>query len=636
MLLLQVVLQELSKLMTSNKYKFMLKFKYTFLFFYNMGISWVFNRTIYEIKKRLGYFKILNKIILNSENKVKLKSNLILNPFFLPKKLNNLESFIIAEKLFTGEIKIFCYEYESYLMNGNINWHYQPILKRDAKLDKEWQEIPDFSEFGDIKLIWEPSRFSYTTHIINCFLHSGNEKYAILLKDLIVDWINKNPFPYGINYKCGQEISFRLFQWIIACNIFQNFFSINEKELVLKNIYVSIKRIESNISYSVKSVKNNHSISEAAGLLVCGLLFPQLPQSKRWIRKGETLLLQETKYQIFDDGSYIQHSMNYHRLAMDVISFVLFVAKKVDYKLPEVIYERHKKMYLFLVSFVQKDGKVPNYGPNDGAYLFPLSNYQDFRASINFASAINQSEIIFKNNNSIIDFFGLDIKRNNFNIQKLNNFKIGGYYQLRFKNLYCFVRCHTYKTRPSHSDTLHLDVWVNGKNIFCDTGSYSYNTSMETKNHFISLFGHNTVVIDNNDFMKPVFNFGMTNWPQARVISFDEKNFIGEHYGYKIINGITHRRNIMLKENIILVKDLLFGIKKKTLISQLWHTEYSIKRITDYKFQIENLYITSNIEGHIRPSKVSRYYNSYVDSSMLLFSIEVDNDFEIETIIKIN
>ena len=128
----------------------------------------------------------------------------------------------------------------------------------------------------------------------------------------------------------------------------------------------------------------------------------------------------------------------------------------------------------------------------------------------------------------------------------------------------------------------------------------------------------------------------MTNWPQARVISFDEKNFIGEHYGYKIINGITHRRNIMLKENIILVKDLLFGIKKKTLISQLWHTEYSIKRITDYKFQIENLYITSNIEGHIRPSKVSRYYNSYVDSSMLLFSIEVDNDFEIETIIKIN
>lgn len=609
-----------------------MRIKLIFRFLKEIGFKWCFYRIFFEIRKKTGFF-FFSAFVINNKSKklpgLHYKSYGLVSELPIVTERIPLEN---IENISNGRILTFSHSYKDYFNSHRlINWHFQPDTGRNSPRTLNWYEIPDFSKLGDIKLIWEPSRFSFVVHYINAYKSTGDEKYARSLINLIISWIDSNPFPYGANYKCGQEISFRLFAWIIALDHFSKFLTEDEKGKIFKNVYVSLLRINSNIDYAVKSVRNNHSISEASGLFVGGVIFPSFAESHEWRKKGIKLLIQETAYQISDDGSYIQNSMNYHRLVMDVLSFVLLISKKTGFKLPVILIERHQKLYEFLTSFIQTDGRVPNYGSNDGAYLFPLSEYQDFRPSINFAGAVNSGKLLYEEHTEITDFFGIEFRHDNELPKLASQFPASGYFQMMDKNFYCFIRCHTYKTRPAHSDCLHLDIWVNGKNLICDTGSYSYNTDNETKKHFSGIFGHNTVVVDNMDYMLPVLNFGKTNWPRAVAILFDEHRFVGEHYGYKKINGITHRREIELNSGFLTVRDKLSGIKKPTLLVQQWHSEFKFEKKDDNNFTLENIKISSNCIGDVEMSKVSRYYNSFEEASKLMFSITSASDLIMET-----
>ena len=53
-------------------------------------------------------------------------------------------------------------------------------------------------------------------------------------------------------------------------------------------------------------------------LYLMGLMFPTMPDAKKWQKKGKKWFEQEIKYQVADDGSFIQDSMNYHRVLIQL------------------------------------------------------------------------------------------------------------------------------------------------------------------------------------------------------------------------------------------------------------------------------------------------------------------------------
>ena len=584
-----------------------------------MGFNWFVFRLKYELLKRINYFDKVNKDILKKVNSIDKK-------LFTYKKVGliNLDfegdsSFIQkADEAIKGNIFSFSNEYFDYNEDGKINWQMSPITKIEANSNLSWNHLPDFGEYGDIKLIWEVSRFPQVYFFINAYSITKDEKYANACVTQITDWIDNNPYPKGVNYKCGQEISFRLFAWINALEYFYNFFTKDDLQKVIENIYISLLRIEANIDYAAKSVKNNHSISEASGLFIGGLIFSQFEESNRFIKKGQEYLLKETSYQVYDDGSYIQHSFTYQRLALDVLSFVFLIADKKEYKLVNILKEQHLKMAKFLNSFIQKDGWLPNYGSNDGANLFPISsnNYRDFRVSLDFAMGKS-------------DFF--DTKEQNIALDKQIEFNDGGYYILKNKDIFSFIRSHTYKDRPAQNDMFHLDIWYKGVNIFCDSGSFSYNTDKRFKDNFLGVVGHNTIMINDTNQMGQVLNFGFSNWTKTKTLKFDKNYFLGENYAYKKQFGITQKREIKLEDNILVVTDDIKNILEQTNIKQIWNTKEKVIPIDKYSLQIDNCIISSNIKYKIEKSYISDYYNSYVESSRIIYEKDTKKDFKIVT-----
>lgn len=103
-----------------------------------------------------------------------------------------------------------------------------------------WNHLPDFGHYGDIWLIWEASRFPQVYYFINAYAVSKDEKYAYHCIAQMTTWCDNNWWSSGVNYKCGQEISFRIFAWMMALEFFSSFISKEDECKIVANIYISL------------------------------------------------------------------------------------------------------------------------------------------------------------------------------------------------------------------------------------------------------------------------------------------------------------------------------------------------------------------------------------------------------------
>jgi len=612
--------------------------KYSSIFQYLklMGLDWILFRVKYLFMQKSGHFDRVNKKIVQKSNALDSSKLTMPKMGWVDSVFEGTDVLLErADNALEGKIFSFSREYLDYVDNGKIAWNRNPITKVKAGDSLSWNRLPDFGEYGDIKLIWEASRFPQVYAFINAYAYTKDEKYAKACLGQIVDWIDANPYPNGVNYKCGQEITFRVIAWMVAVDYFRDFLSKEDEEKIVQNIYVSILRVDANIDYAARAVKNNHSLSEAVGLILFGLYFEQFDESKRLLKRGINYLQRESVYQVYEDGSYIQHSFTYERLALDVLSFVIMISEKKGFNLPIEIKQRHEKMISFLNAFIQENGWLPNYGTNDGANLFPISenDYRDFKPSLNFASALAFKSIIFSKNDALIELFGLGIKKQQ-ELEILQRFDDGGYYVLKNKNLFVYIRCHSYKNRPAQNDMLHLDVWYKGKNIFCDAGSFSYNTDKKFKNNFNGTVGHNTIMIDDENQMEQVLNFGWSNWTQSKLIHYEKDSFEGEHYGYQKKCGIVCNRAVVVCEDRLTVVDTIISMKDNTDIKQIWNTKEKVVTIDKFTVQVGDCLLRANYPIMIEESYISDYYNSYETGTKIVIVVDNTSDSGIETVME--
>lgn len=593
----------------------------------NKGPEWILFRTGYEMKRRTGIMKkrfiieelsdseLINKV---SDHKLKTKSAIVdyvklkRSKFFfqndnrssyhkhLTQKLNKDEKenlINIADDAIEG--KILCFSKWKADYGYPINWNVNPITKYEWPMDRHWVEIEELSKgSGDVKYVWEASRFPQIYYFIRAYTLTNNDKYAKAYWEQIESWIEGNPYNMGINWKCGQEVSFRMFSWIFGLYVFLDSPESTENRIfnLVKNLYQSAIRIEHNIDFAIKAVQNNHSISEAAGLFTFGILFPFFKDSKRISRKGKKYLEQEGLKQIYGDGSYIQNSMNYHRLMLQDYAWCYSLANTNDVKFSTDLTKKIKESIEFLYQMQNKEnGRLPNYGANDGALIFPLTScdYLDYRPQLNTINYIINGDKLYESgihDEELLWFCGLDSvgsKLYNLNIRESKDFKIGGYYTFRGYNSFGMIRCVNNK-HQGPADMLHFDFWYKGVNVLCDTGSYSYNTRKKLKDYFRSTKSHNTITINDEEQMKRGPRFLVIDSPKGYVNQYEKTQeeiyFSGYHDAYKN----RHTREIIFMKDHCIIKDKINNLEEDKINIKLnWNIGTTLKKIGDSKYGLK-------------------------------------------------
>jgi len=465
-------------------------------------------------------------------------------------------------------------------------WFTEKRKPQKIPATRHWTDIPDFSDIGDIKLVWEPSRFGVAYKLVRAYWCTGDETYPYIFWELVNSWCEANPPQRGPNWKCGQEVAFRIMAWVFAFYGFANSPHSTPKRMATLTAMIAAhaQRIERNISYA-RSQKNNHAISEGVGLWTVGVLFPEFKAAKRWRTLGRQVIEEEAQRQIYDDGSYIQHSMNYHRLMLQDYLWAVRLGQINGYAFPDELLDRLQLATEFLYQMMDlKTGCVPNYGSNDGALILPLNgcDYLDYRPVVQAMSYLLNGERRFETgpwDEDLIWLFGVEaLNASSKKIeQRSTNAHAGGYYTLRGFQSWGMIRCHTYRDRPCHADMLHFDLWYKGVNLLRDAGSFQYYCEPPWEHYFKSTAAHNTVEIDRKDQMEKGSRFLWYNWTKSnlryseKVPQFDGDYWEGEHYGYcHGKEAVVHRRAVIrLDDRWIIIDDILGDGKHDATLR--WH-----------------------------------------------------------------
>ncbi len=520
---------------------------------------------------RVALYRVLLKFNIHPVQKI--KSEEINGEFFSPPPKEFLipNSELYSYSILKNGYYPFSGNYMSFA-DFTPNWHKNYFNNLESKSKNlDWWKISDFdSNLGDIKTVWELSRFDWVVQLAISSV-SGDGHSLNLLNLRLNDWIKENPYYKGVNWKCGQEASIRVLHLILAALILNQ--SNNSSKPLMSLIESHIKRIAPTISYAIAQ-NNNHGTSEAAALYLGGhfLVANGLVTYIKYESLGKSLLEDRASKLFSNDGCFSQYSVNYHRLALDTFTFCETYRKFNNLKpFSNKLNNKIKKAIHWLEILTDPiTGDVPNLGANDGAQLFKMFNYgyRDFRQSVQWANLVFNNRLIYSITENQVRLFK-HLKLNMESAEKdspiqyahiMGNYD--GIFIYRKKDLLLLFRRPIFKFRPSHSDVLHIDFWLNRRNILRDGGSYSYNKSKYKSSYYNGVSSHNSIQFDNRDQMPILGRFLFGSWPKE--IEFKYENFDD---GFTISSAYTdhlnsyHKRELVLDKNSLVVKDDYSGVK---------------------------------------------------------------------------
>ena len=537
-----------------------------------MQVSWVWARTVFALGLgsifRLVAYRVGVRLGLNPVRR--LHANIPTGPFFGPMSAGMLHEHV-ADALPVAELKLKLFSYVPVSV-GRLppDWLANPLTgQRVPNPDRPWWLIPDFDpDVGDIKLIWELSRMDWVLSLAKS-VRQGYPDAIDTLNSWLVDWCHSNPPYSGPNWKCGQEASIRVMHLAMASLVLDQARTLLPR---LKDLIVlHLQRIAPTVQYAIAQ-NNNHGTSEAAALFIGGSWLTQLgdDRGKSWESTGRDLLQNRARRLIGSHGTFSQYSVNYHRMMLDTFSMVECWRRYLDLDSFDAEWlDRARAATLWLYAMTDPEtGDAPNAGANDGARLLQLTEatYRDFRPSVSLGMALFTNQCAYEADGpwrDALTWLNVALPERVASPAQSLQADDGGFMVLRRGRCMALLRYPRFRFRPSQADGLHLDLWVNGKCLLRDAGTYSYNTDEKWLAYFGGVAGHNTVQFDGREQMPRLSRFLLGDW--LRTEQLDPLTVavhdVSAGAGYRDRSGARHHRHVSLQDSGLLVTDRVEGFK---------------------------------------------------------------------------
>ena len=422
---------------------------------------------------------------------------------------------------------------------------------------------------GDIKCIWELSRFAWAFPLARAYARTRESRYAEAFWVLFGNWMMHNTPNRGPNWMCGQEATFRLMAVTFASHVCASARPADAEFATRFRSFVTAtgRRIAANIGYAL-SQSNNHGVSECVGMITAARLVPNRCESASWQRTGLDALEKQLAVLIYADGAFAQHSANYHRVLLHDLLWCISILRQTDADVPPWLVKAGQHALRFITALVNPNtGNIPLYGANDGANVLPLADadYVDYRPLVQAGAAVLHGQrwlppgpwdeaAIWLGGHSALpdDVSPIDWMPTRFCPQ-------GGVAQIRRGEGRLFLRCPTkFRHRPSQADLLHADIEWRGQGITRDAGTYGYDAGGRWAGALSEAAVHNTVTFDADEPMRRVARFLYLPWPSGSVRVDPDGSIEATHDGWRRLS-VRHSRRVwspgteqfMVKDHII-------------------------------------------------------------------------------------
>ncbi len=292
-------------------------------------------------------------------------------------------------------------------------------------------------------------------------------------------------------------------------------------------------------------------------MYTAGLLLPRHPRAVEWRRTGWTWFNRALQSQLAPDGAYIQQSVNYHRLMLHLALWVNTLAVRSGDHWPAASQEKLRAAAEWLRQRVDPTGgNAANFGNNDGANLFPIGNFSDFRPTVQAAGVAFAGWAVLAPGpwDELSERLGLRIATKAEMREHGEQYPSAGKVHhdssgaiIRVDQTWVGMRAGHLSHRPGQADQLHVDIWWHGQPVTLDAGTFRYTASPPWDNGLASSFVHNSVTIDEREPMTRAGRFLWLDWDQAEISTCIPTQLAGERSGYRKL-GVRHRRSVQWVE----------------------------------------------------------------------------------------
>jgi heparinase II/III-like protein len=456
-------------------------------------------------------------------------------------------------------------------------WLRNPLTGHAYPSAAPWWTVPHLDpRAGDIKDAWEPGRFGWAYDLVRGWLVTGDHRYADAFARTFAAWRESSPPFTGPHWACGQETAIR------AAALLYAEANLPRVEGVAETLAASGERIADAIGYAV-SQRNNHALSEAAGLIALGVRFRGLhPEADGWLARGRRWLERLIPEQFAADGWYVQHSFTYLRLALDACLIAERALRSIGQRLPpESVARLRAAAELLLAVMEPETGTVPNHGANDGAFVHPITTagYRDFRPAVTAACAAWGAALPADVRPDAEALAWLGVRTPQAGPPLGDGVRSGasGWAVAKVGDARVFLRAGRYATRPGHLDPLQLDVRFGAREVVVDPGTYAYNAPPPWRNGLVSALVHNGPVLDGREPGVRGPRFVWYLWPEADLLraDFDGRfaTLVAE------VRGKVRRTVVVTREEVRVEDRILPGVADEAAVRWLLHPDASAESV---------------------------------------------------------
>ncbi len=477
---------------------------------------------------------------------------------------------------------------------------YRNIAGADAKVP--W-ELARMHHLPQLALAYGPAREKRPG-----FRDAGD--YAREFRNQALDFIAANPPRFGINWSCTMDVAIRAVNLLASHDLLRAYG--HAFEAPFENIFWRAMRehgrhIVANFERHGE-IRNNHYLANITGLLFIGAYLPNDAETDVWLEFASREFLAEAQYQFLADGSNFEASTSYHRLGAEMVLYGAALLLAIGAEPPDWLGGQLKKMAEFCQHISTPSGRAVQIGDNDsGRFVnfFPAirnsrQDHLDHRHVIAGISALcgtadghpegklvaglTGSKTLTRANGprktsqtigcagELTEYlqgwqtaapenkqFARFALAGTFDPDQLACIRYAdfGLYIMRSPELYLTIRCGGENAAQprghAHNDQLAIELWIDGKCVIADPGSYLYTPVPERRNAYRSVKAHFTPQIEGAEpasLEHGLFALGPPSGGECRY--FGAGGFVGRHNAH----GAPLWRAIALTANAIEIFDM--------------------------------------------------------------------------------
>jgi hypothetical protein len=457
-----------------------------------------------------------------------------------------------ADRIAARTVRIFGRDFD---IGDPPDWHASDV--GDPWPADPWWRIDLRPEDGrDVKYVFELGRHAHLVTLARAASVAADPAaYVDALERHLDSWFRQNPPEIGVHWYSNLEIALRAVAWLQVIALAGHQLQSATTARMAKHLYHSGRHITAELPYTLSSMRNNHLIGDAVGLVAIGKAFPDDRRARRWAQRGDRMLQRHLPSHVFTDGSSLEDSLGYRGFVLELLNARIALGGA-----PQGVVEAAGRARSHLRRLGVGSGPVPHFGDWDGGSAFgPGPVGPSPRAHMDGPPPGHPDP-------AAADAPTTDGADAGGAISRLER---GGWT--------VWLKAGSQESH-GHADLLSVSMRLGDRWVVGDPGNGSYNRSLEVRDYFRTTIAHSALRLEGEDQRVPHRRFRWRYSPTGAVgLPFDlgpYRVMWGTHTAYQRLDpSRTVLRACLVGEGTVVVADWIEGAPAAWALSLPLHPD---------------------------------------------------------------